>query len=50
MITEDTQLFLNLVDRDFLALVDAAIDDDQVDNQQALCGLIWSVDLDITVH
>ena len=50
MTTEDTQLFLNLVDHDFFALVDAAMDDNQVDDQQALQGLIWSVDLDITIH
>jgi len=49
MNTEETRLLLDAIDHDFWALVIAAMENDQLNEQQALQGFIWSVD-NRTVH
>ena len=47
---EEPRVFLDEIDHQFFAMVIAAMQEDQVDEHQALQGLIWSADADFTIH
>ena len=49
MTAEEIRLLLDAIDHEFWAMVIAAMEDDQVDEHQALQGFIWSAD-NFTVH
>ena len=50
MTAEEIRLLLDAIDHEFWAMVIAAMDDDQLNEHQALQGLIWSAESDFTVH
>jgi len=49
MTAEETQLLLDAIDHEFLAMVIVVMEDGLIDEHQALQGFIWSAD-NFTVH